>query len=191
MGLEVAASRAFWLRAKPDESARQRLDRARSEAWFADVSEARLRYMLLELSKRFSSGCLEALVRWLPEPETQGPLVCHWHLQVSDPLYRDFTSGYLVRAWAGSGVVTVSQVEDWLTQRGQHSQWSPSTRRRLASGLLAAASDAGFLKGKGRTKVPHAVTVDAECQAYLADLLERHGRPAREEIFLSGTVRCP
>lgn len=194
MGLEVGPSMVYWQRAKENEDGLAHRQRATEEGWFPELSPARLRYLMGELEKRFPAGTLRALKEWRPEAERQAPLVCHWHLQWSDPLYRDFTSGYLVGAWAGPEAgVSVPAVDSWLSQRGTHADWSPSTRRRLASGLLAAASDAGFLKGTGRDKELRTVTVDAASMAYLQSLLSSSEaeNPPGEEIFLSGTVHTP
>lgn len=192
MGLEVDASRTFWKHAQPGETASDRRRRAQQEQWFPALSEARVRYLLLGLDKRFPAHVLPALKRWSPAPERQAPLICHWHLQWSDPLYLDFTSGFLVGAWARSDRgLTVSDADAWLVERGTHGGWSPSTRRRLASGLLAAASVAGFLRGQARKKEPCAVTVDERCLAYLGELRElcQTSRPLPpEELMLSGTV---
>lgn len=190
MGLDVASSLLFWERSQPGEEPRRRRIRAVAENWFPQLSSARVKYVLAELEKRFPEPSLEALRRWRPEAESQAPLVCHWHLQASDPLYREFTSRYLVEAWAQPDGVTVPAVTDWLEQRGAQADWSPSTRRRLASGLMAAATEAGFLKGSGRVREPKAVTADATSLLYLRrTLLVDQDRPELAEVLLlSGTV---
>jgi len=35
------------------------------------------------------------------EPEARR-VICHWHLQLTDPLYRSFTGGYLAERRAGT-----------------------------------------------------------------------------------------
>lgn len=188
MSLEVEASQVFWTLADDRESPRERRERAQREGWYPEFSEARYRYVLSELERRFPSAARKALRAWRPDQQTA--LVCHWHLQWSDPLYRDFTSSYLVTAWAmPEQGVGVSDIEGWLFQRGTHHAWSPSTRRRLASGLLGAATEAGFLSGHGRRRELRTVGVDRTSLAYLrAFLAEQDNEPAGEEIFLSGTV---
>lgn len=191
MGLEASASATFWRHADPSESLSERRARALAEEWYLDLSDARRRYLLGEFDKRFSPAHLRALKAWQPDAERQAPLLCHWHLQWSDPLYREFTSGFLVNAWAQPETkINVDAVDGWLEQRGSHTEWSASTRRRLASGLLSAAGEAGFLKGSGRLKEVRTVTVDGACMDYLRQqLLSDEGEPGLgEEIFLSGTV---
>lgn len=190
MGLEVDLSRTFWSRADVKEEARERRARAAREGWFPELSDARLRYVIAELDKRFPHRALVALRQWRPD-EVRAPLICHWHLQWSDPLYRDFSSGFLVSAWARPEArVSVADVDQWLTQRGSHDGWSLSTRRRLASGLLSAACEAGFVKGSGRAKELRTVAVDSASLTYLLDWLAspEAGDPPGQEIFLSGTV---
>ena len=76
----------------------------------------------------------------------------------------------------------------WLEQRRSYSDWSPSTLRRLASGLMAAATEAGFLKGNERVREPKAMTADAASLLYLRrTLLVNQDRPELAEVLLSGT----
>lgn len=190
MGLEVSLSQTFWSRAEAEQNSKERRLQAKEEKWFPALSEARLRYVLAELERRFPARALAALGKWQPD-ERQAPLICHWHLQWSDPLYRDFSSGFMVSAWARPEAnVSVADVDQWLTSRGSHAEWSSSTRRRLASGLLSAACNAGFLKGSGRDRELRTVTADAECISYLREWLAapEAGESPGQEIFLSGTI---
>jgi hypothetical protein len=194
MGLQVDASMRFWSHVQAGESAAERRRRAAQEGWYPELSEARLKYLLSELEKRFPQSSLPALQAWSPEGERQAPLVCHWHLQCSDPLYRDFTSSYLVRLWARPDHgLSVAEVDAWLAARAPDRGWSATTRRRLASGLLGAAAEAGLLKGSGRKKEVRTVNVDAASMGYLRSVLlaaeEKQG-PA-EAILLSGMVVAP
>jgi hypothetical protein len=191
MGLEVAHSVEYWRRSEPREKAAERRTRAAAERWYPELSPARLRALLSELEKRFPEPAMKALRQWRPDQERQAPLICHWHLQCRDPLYREFTSYYLVEAWAQPGGVSVAAVQGWLEQRGSHREWAVSTRRRLAGGLVAAASRAGFLKGAGALREPHAVTADAESLRYLRKVLLKGCPASAEEIMLSGTVAPP
>lgn len=191
MGLEVNSSVIFWQRSQPEETPQERRLRALSEKWYPALSEARVRYLLGQFEKRFPPAALSLLKPWGNHLEQQAPLICHWHLQWSDPLYRDFTSSYLVETWAkAEAQVSVTSVDLWLVQRGGHTTWSESTRRRLASGLLTATKEAGFLLGQGREKTLRPVTVSDECLAYLRRLLALNESPSPlgEELFLSGTV---
>jgi len=75
-------------------------------------------------------------------------LICHWHLQLSDPLYRRFTGKFLVerRGLRDPKVdrdVTLRWVKNEFTDR-----WSESTCVQFASKLLSAASEAGLISPK-------------------------------------------
>jgi hypothetical protein len=52
------------------------------------------------LRARFDAfpNALHVLQRWPHMSPDTRRVVCHWHLQLSDPLYRDFTGTFLVRA---------------------------------------------------------------------------------------------
>jgi hypothetical protein len=73
-------------------------------------------------------------------------VICHWHVQLSDPLYRSFSGNYLRDRWAsGRAEVTRDQVISWLgNQTGE--RWSASTRIQFASKLLSAAHAAGLVR---------------------------------------------
>lgn len=85
------------------EDAPTRLRRAFEERWFGGKSEERIRGILPYFAARFDAfpPVLPVLGRSRStEPETRR-LVCHWHLQLADPLYRNFTGAYLVERRAG------------------------------------------------------------------------------------------
>ena len=101
--LEVEDSRAFWARADEatDVSAQQAFD----EYWFGARSLARVEVLLANMRARFSAfpSALAVLHGWQHmSPETRR-VICHWHLQLTDPLYRRFTGAYLVERRAGPG----------------------------------------------------------------------------------------
>jgi hypothetical protein len=73
-------------------------------------------------------------------------LVCHWHLQLSDPLYRDFTGAFLVAASrpAAAAGDAATCVVTWVGEQGP-GRWTMSTRIQFASKLLSAAYSAGLV----------------------------------------------
>jgi hypothetical protein len=75
-------------------------------------------------------------------------LICHWHMQLSDPLYRQFSGTFLPnRLGDGHATVGLQQVVTWLGDVGG-GRWSGSTRLKLASKLLSTACSAGLIQGK-------------------------------------------
>ncbi len=189
MGLEVDSSVTFWSRAEPGESASARRSRAIAEGWFSGLSEVRQKYLLSELGKRFPDGVLPALKAWKPEQESQSSLVCHWHLQWSDPLYRVFCTDFWVSRWASpEATIDNKAVQGWLEKRGSHTDWSPSTLRRLASGLLSAVTDAGLCQGSGKNRRElRVLQATPKSLAYLmAFLSQQADTGVSEDAYLCG-----
>jgi hypothetical protein len=95
--LEVEDSRAYWSRgaAAPDATAQRAFD----EYWFGARSLSRIQVLLANMHARFDAfpNALHVLQRWPHMSPDTRRLVCHWHLQLSDPLYRAFTGAYLVQ----------------------------------------------------------------------------------------------
>jgi len=146
VSLAVEESAAFWAHHDP---ARTRTDEAIiafEERWFGHRSLARVRVLLGAFEERFVAfgPAQAALARWLPrDASTRGP-ICHWHVQLADPLYRAFASTFLdSQRERPERAVTHDHVERWLEQ-GWSARWGPSTRARMASGLLSTAAAAGL-----------------------------------------------
>jgi len=149
--LEVGDARAYWscvappaLRERPAPVARASVDRAFEEYWFGARSRARVHVLLTNFRARFDAfpAALAVLRRWEMSPEVRA-LVCHWHVQLSDPLYRAFT-GRLLVAQRLRGTITREQVVNWVEEQGQ-SRWTMSTCVQFASKLLSAALSAGLV----------------------------------------------
>ncbi len=144
-GLAVDDSRAYWQHAAGTTrvSAHQAFD----EYWFGNRSLGRIAILLSNLRARFDAfpAALSLLHRW-PDmtPETRR-LICHWHLQLSDRLYRDFTGKYLLgRRASPCPEVSRALVVAWVDQQAL-GRWAPSTRIQFASNLLASARAAGLV----------------------------------------------
>ena len=148
-GLEIEESRAFWAQ-NPPANAPGLAQLAFENYWFGAKSLARVQELIANLRARFSAfpEALAVLHQWpAMRPETRA-LICHWHLQLTDPLYRGFTGDYLPgRHQALTADVSRPLVTRWLT--GQVSnRWALSTRTQFASKLLSAASAAGLIAGR-------------------------------------------
>ena len=70
---------------------------------FGSRSPGRLSELLTTLRARFDAfpEALPVLHSWEEMSPDTRRLVCHWHLQLSDPLYRRFTGEYLPARRAG------------------------------------------------------------------------------------------
>ena len=145
--LEVEDARAYWAHWRPD--APTEAQTAFDAYWFGARSLARVKVLLTNFRARFEVApeALAVLARWPHmEPETR-QLICHWHLQFADPLYRGFTGDYLVARLArGRDQVTRERVIAWVGDQGP-GRWTMPTRIQFASKLLSAAFAAGLLGG--------------------------------------------
>lgn len=169
--LEIENSRAFWAHADEADTASSR--RAFDEYWFGARSLPRIQVLLANMRARFSAypSALTVLSRW-PEmsPETR-QVICHWHVQLSDPLYRLFTGVHLPERRSGlRPEVTLDQVTDWVGEQ-RAERWTMPMRIQFASKLLSTAYAADLI---GSNRDPRPVTlprVPGEALEYLLYLL--------------------
>ena len=164
-------SRAFWARA--DEATSVSAQQAFDEYWFGARSLARVEVLLANMRARFSAfpAALAVLHGWQHMlPETRR-VICHWHLQLSDPLYRRFTGTYLVERRAGARPeVTRDLVAGWVGQHGP-GHWTMTMRIQFASKLLSAAYSAALVTSNRDPRPVGAPRVPDEALEYLLYLL--------------------
>lgn len=168
--LEIEESRAYWrLRNGEAPTAKQAFD----DYWFGARSMSRIEVLLANLRVRFDAfpEALAVLHRWRHMGPDTRALVCHWHLQLADPLYRTITGSLMVARRLGSRAeVTRDLVVKWVVEHGPR-QWTLATRVQFASKLLSAAHAAGLV---GTTKDPRPLVlprVPDDALAYLLHLL--------------------
>lgn len=174
--LEVENARAYWQRATTPGagSADQEAEQAFVEFWFGTKSMPRVRNLITAFRTRFTAfpGVLEALHAWPDMDHQTRVLVCHWHLQLSDPLYRRFTGDYLVeRRQGGRGTVSRGTVIRWMNDFDTADRWSASTRAQFASKLLSAAHSAGLVAAIRDPRALSLPRVPAGALGYLMYLL--------------------
>ncbi len=144
--LAVDESRTYWHRVRPEVPAAELQLAAFEERWFGNKSLSRVRRLLRTFGSRFAAypQALAVLRRWRPREVATRRLVCHWHTQLSDPLYRAFTGVFLdQRRLLRNPAVDPDVAARWL-DREVGGKWAPSARRRMAQALLAAAAAAGL-----------------------------------------------
>lgn len=142
--LEIDAARAYWQRADPDRSASPAA--AFSDYWFGAKSQDRVKVLLSNFRSRFDAfpSARRVLHQWQDmRPDTRA-LVCHWHLQLSDPLYREFTGRFLVDRRETTPTVTRDVVLRWVGEVAPK-KWTMATRIQFASKLLSSAHSAGLV----------------------------------------------
>jgi hypothetical protein len=169
--LEVEDSRAYWSHA--DETSSVNAQRAFDEYWFGARSLSRVEVLLANMRARFAAfpSALAVLHRWPHmSPETRR-IICHWHLQLTDPLYRRFTGDYMVERRSGSRPeVNRDLVVGWVGQHGP-SHWTMTMRIQFASKLLSAAYSAALVTSNRDPRPVGLPRVPDEALTYLMYLL--------------------
>jgi Putative inner membrane protein (DUF1819) len=172
--LEAEHARAYWARAAPELSLDDEADRAFAQYWFGAKSMARVRNLLVAFRARFAvyPEALAALRAWSDIDRDSRNVVCHWHVQLTDPLYRRFTGEYLPeRRHRGRGDVGRDVVLQWIAAVDREGRWSPATRIGFASKLMSVAHAAGLIEGIRDPRPITAPRVPARALAYLLYLL--------------------
>lgn len=170
--LEIEDSRAYWRHADPSQES-PNAERAFEEYWFGAKSLARIKVLLTNFRSRYADypESLAVLHDWRHmEPETR-TLICHWHLQLADPLYRDFTGSFLPeRRDSHRPEVTRDLVVRWVEDQGP-GRWTMTTRIQFASKLLSAAYGAGLVASNRDPRPLALPRVPDAALAYLMYLL--------------------
>ncbi len=150
VSLEVEHARTYWQRADPSRPREREVEIAFGEYWFGAKSMARVGALTLAFSTRFDPfpHAIEALRLWTAAERSTRTTICHWHLQLTDPIYRAFTGTYLPeRRASGRREISREPVVRWVGEFDRENRWSAATRVGFASKLLSAASRAGLVEG--------------------------------------------
>jgi hypothetical protein len=170
LALGIEESRQYW-EAPPGPS--DRALAAFEGRWFGSKSLPRVRFLLANLAERYDAfpEALAVLRRFRAMDVPTRRVICHAHLQLSDPLYRRFTGGFLVeQRSSGREVVDRHLVLRWLREEFPR-EWSESTRGQFASKLLSAASEAGLVSPKRDPRTLLLPRVTDAALAYVLHLL--------------------
>ncbi len=145
--LEVEDARAYW--GRTDGSTAATASQAFDEYWFGARSLSRVKVLLTNFRYRFNAfpQTLPVLHGWTAmSPETR-KLICHWHLQLSDPIYRDLTGNVLPELrHTGRHDVTRDYLIRWIGD--QPAEWTMATQIQFASKLLSSAFAAGLVTSR-------------------------------------------
>jgi hypothetical protein len=167
--LEIDDCRAYWAHATGRRDARVAFE----EYWFGARSLARVEVLMANMAVRFDAfpPSLDVLHGWPHMSPDTRHVICHWHLQLADPLYRQFTGTYLVERRQGPRPeVTRDRVVAWMAQHGD-GRWTLATRVQFASKLLSAAFSAGLVASTRDPRPLALPRVSDEALAYLLYLL--------------------
>jgi len=169
--LQVEDSRAYWQQGHAEPTIGSQ--RAFDEYWFGARSLARVKVLLTNFRARFDivPEARAVLSQWPDMDPGTRALICHWHLQLSDPMYRRFTGHYLTeRRDRGRLEVTRDLVIAWVGDQGP-GRWSTTTRIQLASKLMSCAYAAGLLATNRDPRQLQVPRVQDDALAYLMYLL--------------------
>jgi hypothetical protein len=168
----VDDARAYWQRVDATPATPIAAQRAFDEFWFGARSLARVAALLANFRRRFDAfpPALSVLHRWSGMSPDTRRLICHWHLQLADPLYRALTGVlFPARIRDRRAQVTRDAVVGWIGERPN--PWTMTTRIELASKLLSAAFSAGLLTSRRDPRPLVAPRVPDDALAYLLYLL--------------------
>lgn len=169
--LEVEESRAYWQRVEPGKAVTAQ--EAFESWWFGSLSLPATRVLLTNLRARFDAfpPSLRVLHAWADMDPGTRVLLCHWHLQLSDPLYRVFTGDWLVKRREGpQPAVTRDVVFQWVGEQGP-GRWTVASRIQIASKLLSSAYAAGLVGGNRDPRPLVLPRVPDDALTYLLHLL--------------------
>ena len=144
----VEESRAYWAHVDPADP-RTSASCAFSSSWFGAKTEAWTTELLSNMRVRFDAfpTVLGVLARWRAMPPETRRAICHFHVQLTDPLYRAFSGEFLpARREELRPEVHRQTVIQWTAEHGP-SRWALKTQLQFATRLLACASSAGLLRG--------------------------------------------
>lgn len=172
--LAVEESRAYWSNVEAGLSPQEAGVRALEERWFGAKSAATVARLLQDMAARYRAfpESLSVLHIWSRMSAATRRLVCHWHLQLSDPLYRRFTGLFLVerRENMMNGDLVRDLVARWVRTQGAD-RWAPATCVQFASKLLTTTFEAGLVEGRRDPRRLTTPPVPDEALAYLLYLL--------------------
>ena len=150
LALGIEESRAYWANVDPTVPLATRPVFAFENRWFGAKSLERVRTLLGNFVLRYDAypEGLAVLRRWRNMDPNTRQVICHWHLQLCDPIYRRFTGTFLVERRDSSNLpIGRSTVLRWVD--GEYpGKWAAATKVQFASKLLSAASEAGLLSMK-------------------------------------------
>jgi hypothetical protein len=146
ISLGVDDSRAYWEHWRKDVLKTERSRVAFEERWFGSKSMARVQALLSAFHHRFDDypEAMALLNHWCPQDPVARQNICHWHTQLTDPVYRKFTGVFLPdRRMQSHATVDRDVVYRWVLQE-IGSEWSSATVQRMAFALLTSSTAAGL-----------------------------------------------
>lgn len=172
LALDVEDARRYWEHVDQAVPPAQRPQLAFEQRWFGVKSMERVRYLLGTFNARYDAfpAALPVLARWRGMDVADRQVICHWHMQLADPLYRRFTDELLSqRRGLATAQVDRDAVLRWLRTE-YPDRWSEATLVQFASKLLSAALEAGLVSRRDPRTLHYPKVADLPL-AYLLYLL--------------------
>jgi len=144
LALGIEESRAYWANVDASIPPGKRAIQAFEKRWFGAKSLVRVKTLLGYLAARYDAfpEALAVLRTWREMDPATRQVICHWHVQLSDPLYRRFTGEFLLeRRTLHDPKVDRPAVARWIRQTFPN-RWCEATVIQFASKLLSATSEA-------------------------------------------------
>lgn len=173
LALGIEESRSYWEHVDPEVPVAERPLLAFEQRWFGSKSLERVRFLLSNLADRYDRfpEALAVLTRWRSMDAATRQVLCHWHLQLSDPLYRRFSGTFLVERRGLQDVKLDRDVVLRWVKNEFPDRWAEATAVQFASKLLSAASEAGLVSPKRDPRTLLFPKVTDLALAYLLHLL--------------------
>lgn len=179
--LEVEPSYSYW-HACASGGGPISKDKAFEQSVFGSKSFLRVERLMADMRHRYDSFpfALDVLGKWQPMELSDRQLICHWHTQLADPVYRRFTGEYLVERYQGpSGTVDNDLASRWI-EVIVPDRWQIPTRNKIASKMLTSALSAGMISSNRNPRTIRFPRVSEQALTYLMYLLK--------EINYAGTA---
>lgn len=151
VSLALEESRAYWDRMTLETPKLKRAELAFENRWFGSKSMARVQRLLAEFGHRYDDypAAIAVLLQWQPRDLITRQNICHWHLQLTDPMYRAFTGTFLEeRRSHPNASINRDIVARWVSQN-LTSEWASATVLRMATALITCATAAGLCDRAG------------------------------------------
>lgn len=150
LALGVDESRSYWEHVDSTIPVARRSLIAFERRWFGAKSLERVRFLLSSFVDRYDPfpEALSVLQQWRSMDAATRQIICHWHLQLSDPMYRRFTGNFLVQRRAQRDAKVDRDIALRWVKNEFPERWSEATCVQFASKLLSAASEAGVISPK-------------------------------------------
>lgn len=145
-------SQSFWKNIDLDNK-QNLVEVAYNNYWFGSANKATIKRTLNNFHVRYSAfpHCLAALKKWEDIDIKERALVCHWHMQLSDVLYRRFTSEFIPSRFIYKpAAFHKDQVQQWV-YGFMGEKWAGSTQAQMASKMMSTIRSVGYVSKDSKT----------------------------------------